>query len=316
MEISVIIPAYNAENSISATLQSVLNQTYLPTEIIVVNDGSSDCTADRVLAFGDRIKLINQENSGVSIARNRGVENCNSDWVAYLDADDIWLPEKLEMQVKLLSKHKHIKWSATRYYECLRDRKSLSNYNVPVSKDKGKSGEIVGALEAISSTSNIWVSTVVISKSLVKAAGGFHGNLSSTADNDLWFRVAKIENEIAFVNYPMAQYMVNPVGMSRAETRQISQSRFEFFDRLASHVEHSTGKERYMFKRIFARYAGQYMFNLARTGNRDASREFLQRLHEKGMPIPGLKYRWIHFVPSSLFDWLRSLKHKMGGTND
>lgn len=95
--ISVIIPLYNKEHYIAQTLNSVLNQTYTDFEVIIVNDGSTDKSTDIVLGFKDkRIKLINQDNKGVSAARNSGINMAKGDFLAFLDADDEWYPEYLE----------------------------------------------------------------------------------------------------------------------------------------------------------------------------------------------------------------------------
>lgn len=105
---SVVIPVYNSENFIEDALQSVCNQTarkYIG-EIIVVNDGSTDKTFEVVDAYQKHslipIKIINQQNAGVSKARNVGVENAQFDWVAFLDSDDEWFPDKIERQVELV----------------------------------------------------------------------------------------------------------------------------------------------------------------------------------------------------------------------
>jgi glycosyltransferase involved in cell wall biosynthesis len=100
--VSVIIPAYNAETLITYTLESVASQTYQNIEIIVVDDGSSDKTAEVVSSYmsrDPRIKLIQQANSGVAVARNQGIQAACGEYIAPIDADDIWYPEKLEKQV-------------------------------------------------------------------------------------------------------------------------------------------------------------------------------------------------------------------------
>lgn len=306
-DISVVIPAYNAESSIGATIESVLNQTWPVSEIIVVNDGSTDRTADVVRGFESRVTLLEQVNQGVSAARNYGTQHASTDWIAYLDSDDVWLPEKLERQVNLLRKNKDVNWCATRYYQCVGNAKTISKFSIPVATEPELSGELIHALESIASHINIWVSTVLIRKSVLDLVGGFHTSLSSTADNDLWFRVGKVESEIAFVNFPLALYMVDPNGMSRSETKKISPARFEFFERLAQHIEDASVTNRPIFERIFDRYAGQYMFNLARTGNYEASRTLLQWIQEKNFRLPSWKYRWIHWMPTYLTGWLRSV---------
>lgn len=99
---SVVVPAYNAAGTIAATLRSLLEQTVPAFEIIVVDDGSRDRTGEVVAEFGDRVRLISQANSGVSVTRNRGVAEARGDWVAFCDADDLWHPEKLQVVTAVL----------------------------------------------------------------------------------------------------------------------------------------------------------------------------------------------------------------------
>jgi len=88
---SVVIPLYNKERSVKNTIESVLNQTFQDFEVIVVNDGSTDNSLEVVKSFNDeRIRIINQKNSGVSSARNRGIKEAKYEWIAFLDADDLW----------------------------------------------------------------------------------------------------------------------------------------------------------------------------------------------------------------------------------
>ena len=104
--ISVVIPLYNKEKSIAQTLECVLNQTYKDFEVIVVDDGSKDNSAAIVAQFTDtRIHLIRQENGGVSAARNRGIEEAQGKYVAFLDADDVWLTDHLESLVNLIRQY-------------------------------------------------------------------------------------------------------------------------------------------------------------------------------------------------------------------
>lgn len=98
--ISVVMPAYNVENYIAESIQSVLNQTYEDWELIVVNDGSTDNTEKVIRSFSDaRIRLINQENQGVSVARNVGIDNAKGDYICFLDSDDLYKPEFLELMI-------------------------------------------------------------------------------------------------------------------------------------------------------------------------------------------------------------------------
>lgn len=100
--VSIVIPAFNRAAYIGEAIDSALAQTYTHRELIVVDDGSTDQTAQIVLAYGDRVALIRQANAGASAARNTGIARAGGDLIALLDSDDRWLPEKLTLQVPLL----------------------------------------------------------------------------------------------------------------------------------------------------------------------------------------------------------------------
>ncbi|MGB9938210.1 glycosyltransferase family 2 protein [Methanosarcina sp.] len=100
--VSVVIPVYNKEPHVKRALRSVLNQTVQDFEMIVINDRSTDKSLQEVKSFSDpRIRLISQENSGVSIACNRGIDEAKSELIAFLDADDEWIPDYLETILRL-----------------------------------------------------------------------------------------------------------------------------------------------------------------------------------------------------------------------
>ena len=99
--VSVVIPTYNYGRYICETIDSALAQTYKPLEVIVVDDGSTDDTRERLAAYSDRIRYILQKNSGPAAARNTGIVAAQGEFVALLDSDDLWLPEKVERQVAL-----------------------------------------------------------------------------------------------------------------------------------------------------------------------------------------------------------------------
>ena len=100
--ISVVIPCYNAAAFLRATIESILGQTHPVLEVIVVDDGSTDDSANIAESFGPPVRVIRQPNQGESAARNRGIEAAAGEWVAFLDADDLWLPTKVELQAEAI----------------------------------------------------------------------------------------------------------------------------------------------------------------------------------------------------------------------
>lgn len=101
--VSVVIPCYNGERFLSEAVASALGQTRPPLEVIVVDDGSTDRSAELAMSLGPTVRVIRQSNQGESVARNRGIDEARGEWIAFLDADDSWMPGKLEQQVVALS---------------------------------------------------------------------------------------------------------------------------------------------------------------------------------------------------------------------
>lgn len=111
--ISIVIPAYNAEKYLAETIDSVINQTYTNWELIIVDDGSTDNTKGIIETYRSKdlpIKYIFQENSGVSIARNNGMNHASGKYIALLDADDVWLKNNLELKIKILMNNPSVSW--------------------------------------------------------------------------------------------------------------------------------------------------------------------------------------------------------------
>lgn len=183
MNISVIIPTYNRAHTLEQAIQSVLDQTYPAQEIIVVDDASIDATPEILEKYSSRVKIIrNERNSGVSFARNAGIQIALGDWIAFLDSDDSWSPEKLERQ-----KHFHDSHPALLISQC--DEIWIRNgirVN-PMSKHKKKGGWI---FEACIPLCIVSPSAVIIHKRIFKHIGLFDVNLLACEDYDLWLRIA------------------------------------------------------------------------------------------------------------------------------
>lgn len=203
--ISVIIPAYNAEKFITETINSVLAQTYNNIEIIVVDDGSTDSTIEKVKLFGDKVNIFSQPNSGVSKARNFAVEKSKGELLAFVDADDLWLPTKIEKQFSSISKQR---WSHcdSFYIGFNQDGKTRRS---DLTKQYG--GQVFDKLLI---NNFITTSTILIQKDLFLTHGGFDESLPVLEDWKLWMDIAQKE-DIHYLEEPLTQYRVYPGSTSR-----------------------------------------------------------------------------------------------------
>lgn len=127
--VSIIMPSWNTERFIAETIQSVLDQTYTNWELIIVDDCSSDNTDEVVASFKDeRIKYLhNKKNSGAALTRNKALREAKGEWIAFLDSDDLWMPEKLEHQIDFMNKNGY-SLSFTEYEKIDEESKPLNIY--------------------------------------------------------------------------------------------------------------------------------------------------------------------------------------------
>jgi len=187
---SVVIPLYNKEQSVNNTIQSVLDQSFQEFEIVIVNDGSTDNSVGVVQGINDqRIRLIQQENQGVSAARNKGIEEAKNEWIAFLDGDDLWENNHLEEIVKMMKAYPQEKVYVTSFeYSDNREMyKHTRNKSIFKIEDYFK--------EAIREIL-IWTSIVVIHKDCFVKVGKFNTDYIRGEDVDLWGRLAKNFNII------------------------------------------------------------------------------------------------------------------------
>jgi len=202
---SVVIPAFNAEQYIGATLESVFLQTRPAYEIIVVNDGSTDGTLEVLHRFGDRIRIVDQKNSGVSAARNNGVSAATGDVIAFLDADDLWLPDKLLLQGSKLAEGYELAYTNKYYFGCVGD---LPDKQSDISAMP--QGDI---WEYLLSNNVMTTSSVVVTKRLFQDYRGFDETMSFCEDWDLWLRLAE-QAAVGYNPEPLVKYRVHFTGLS------------------------------------------------------------------------------------------------------
>ena len=179
--VTTVIPTYNRRSLLPRALDSVLTQTVPPSEVIVVDDGSSDGTADLIREQYPSVSLIEQENQGVSEARNRGIREAAGDWIAFLDSDDEWLSRKLEMQLEALAQ-------SPEYRICHGGEIWIRKGNrvVPPRKYAKLGGYIFKECLPVCMISP---SAVIIHRDIFATVGLFDTSLPAAEDYDLWLRI-------------------------------------------------------------------------------------------------------------------------------
>jgi glycosyltransferase involved in cell wall biosynthesis len=264
VKVSVVIPLYNARDVIAETIKSVLAQTWTDYEIIVVDDGSQDGSGELVQAFGDRVRYIRQQNTGVAGARNRGIEESHGEYIALLDHDDLWHPTKLAKQVDCLEKRKDVGMVITDVIHIDQTGKQVgkagSAYNP---HDRFYKLFVKGYIPTPSSA--------MIRRSIFDQVGRFEEAFHSAGldDHELWPRIAQV-CEITNIPEPLTCHRLRTIKPPEIALvhRQLLVSK------LLEQFGHERPKRRYM-QQEQARYFCDVGKHLLKTGHRGEARSQL-----------------------------------------
>src|SRR5688572_16670897 len=201
--VSVVIPTYNYGRFIGIALRSVLEQTLPPSEIIVVDDGSTDGTGEVVAGFGNAVRYIRQDNAGVCAARNRGVAESSGELIAFLDADDIWEPTTLEKQTARFTED---------------DMIGLVHCGIrEFDSDSGETLELklLGGEDGVADNLLLWEGATIpgpgagmVSRKAFDAVGGFDAGMKVGEDWDFCYRIAR-KFRVGFVAEPLVNYRIH-----------------------------------------------------------------------------------------------------------
>lgn len=203
-KVSVVIPTHNNGEYLESALESVYQQTYAAHEIIVVDDASTDDTAKRMGRHTERVRYLRQSHAGSAVARNRGIMCTNGDYIAFLDSDDLWLPEKLERQMALAAEHPD---SVLIYCDFHRSEQLDT---VLTSGLAGRKHWQVGEeFQSLLRQNFLHTSSVVVRRDALAASGIFDPKLINAQDWDLWIRLAA-SGEFRFVDEVLSFYRLHP----------------------------------------------------------------------------------------------------------
>lgn len=218
--VSVVVPCFNAERYVGATLRSILDQQGAELEVIVVDDGSSDGSAALVEREFPQVRLIRQANGGVASARNAGIAAARGEWIAFCDADDLWLPGKLAAQFAGMAavdgcRMSYTAWAVWTSADAVPGAAELARLTAPTQDWRGASGWIYAdlLLDCV-----VWTSTVLARRNLFDEVGGFDTTLRIGEDYDLWLRMSRA-TRVERVSRPLALYRQHPNNITRSAPR-------------------------------------------------------------------------------------------------
>lgn len=223
-KVSVIIPAYNSMTYLPKTLESVLQQTFTDFEVSIINDGSSDNIVEWALQITDaRVRLISQPNQGVSVARNTGITHAQGEYIAFLDADDLWEPSKLEKQVRCLEDNPAVGLVYT-WTNFIDESDNPTGVSI-VSHAEGNVWEQIVVRDMISTGSS-----PMIRRECFASVGVFDANISIGEDRDMWSRIA--------ARYPFA-VVKEPLTLYRRHSRNTTKNSKKIVHELHQVIEKS-----------------------------------------------------------------------------
>ncbi len=207
--VSIILPTYNCAAFLPHSIGTILSQTYNSYEIIVIDDGSTDNTKEVLYPFMQRIKYIRSEqNKGLPTARNIGIRPAQGKYIAFIDADDLWLPEKLQTDIEYFETHPEVSMVYSKHINIDEKGDDLDGNT----KRQLPSGNIFTQLFSVQNF--IITSSVVVRKEVFETTGLFDEQLFNCQDWDMWLRIA-FHFKVAGIDKPLVKYRHNPYSLSK-----------------------------------------------------------------------------------------------------
>ncbi len=260
--VSVILPTYNCAHFLLHSIQSILSQTYHSYEIIVVDDGSTDNTKEVLTPFMQRIKYIYYHQSkGAHVARNLGIRSSQGKYIAFIDADDLWLPEKLQTDVEYLEMHSDISMVYSRHINIDNNGNKLDEG----SRTRLPSGNIF--IQLFSEQNFITTSSVVVRKEVFGTTGIFDEQLLNCQDWDMWLRIA-YHFKVAGINKPLVKYRHNPHSLSKNRDNVLKYQKVIIDKTYNSFKDEGNGISDKLYKRRLASHHAKVGRHYLRTGNK------------------------------------------------
>jgi glycosyltransferase involved in cell wall biosynthesis len=299
--VSVIVPTYNYAEFIGEAIKSVLDQTIQDFEILVIDDGSTDNTKEVVLSFGDKVRYFYQSQQGPAKARNKGIVESKGEYIAFLDADDVWLPSKLEKQVNLFRSNPKLGMVVTDNF--LFDDAGI--YREYVNK-KGYliTGDVVANIFI---NSGVVTPTVMVRREVFDKVGLFEENLYIAEDDNMWIRIAA-EYDVDIVDESLAK-----IRDHRGRTMRVSDKLIESVEKNIELLSSKYGpKVASRIKPLAAKKYNQIYFSQGygqfENGNYRQARAYFRKALKVN---PGNKKTMIYIIATYIPSWTHSFLRRI-----
>ncbi|ODS34733.1 MAG: glycosyltransferase family 2 [Candidatus Scalindua rubra] len=267
--VSVIIHTYNNEKFIVETVESVLKQTYNDYEIIVVDDGSEDGTRDALLPYMHKIRYHYKENGGIASAKNAGISLSKAEFIAFLDHDDLWIPNKLKIQMEYFNKSPQVGLVYAKYTS-FRNNKKLRT-----KPEKGYSGWIFAKLI---SKSFIQTSTVMVKRDCLNVVGPFDESFALADEYDMFLRIAK-RFQCGFIDKGLTKYRIHDTNASKNDLL-FDKENLRVFKKVYNVYTGLDEKEKKILKKRIARYNIKVARGLYNQGQLEESMKYQKEAFE------------------------------------
>jgi GT2 family glycosyltransferase len=231
-EFSVIIPACNSAATLTRAIESVLAQSWPADEIIVIDDGSTDDTLQLARGFGDQVRVIHQSNAGVSVARNQGAEVATGDWLAFLDADDWYYPDRLKWHAEWIARDGSLDF-LTGDYEYRREDGCLTGTSMTMHPSgRAMLDKAEGAMQVVMELQEIEIfvaehfgdmHTLSVPRKIFQSLGGFPAGFKVCEDVHFLTRLCAVSSRVGVICRPLAVYLIHGSSATRADPLQSQQ---------------------------------------------------------------------------------------------
>ena len=292
--VSIILPTYNCASFLPHSIGTILSQTYNSYEIIVIDDGSTDNTKEVLYPFMQRIKYIRSEqNKGLPTARNIGIRPAQGKYIAFIDADDLWLPEKLQTDIEYFETHPEVSMVYSKHINVDEKGEDLNGNT----RKQLPSGNIF--LQLFSEQNFVISSSVVVRKEVFETTGLFDEQLVNCQDWDMWLRIA-FHFKVAGINKPLVKYRHNPHSLSKNRNNVLKYQKI-VIDKIYNKFKDTENSitEKVYKKRLASHYAKAGRYYLRIGDKNRANENFSLSLKNSPLNFRAIRYYLCTFFQKS-----------------